>query len=1416
MDLKGIAAVALDEWISENGNNGSRSEAPQSVDAVAEDLNFKSTMSKVGRGISGAFKDALSGARKDGIGNGGASASGMMTDLVAHDRRFHKGNYRADEGTCKFRERLAKTANELGTGGVGMEELRNKIGGEAWKAGAREADAEAKGGVANAELNEIRELNDAKNKERDPEKKAELQAKLDALRDSYYKRNMRDAEYSAMKEMKERAKQNPGTAKNVIEAASKIAESESASDVEKDAAKSLVEGAVSSMEEAYRNGACSAEDLAEARKDAAAAMEVPKAEEMTASPEVEKMNQEDLEAAQRANEEEKVREDSRRQAEAEEKQRQINEAIKSATSQDGMKRRAELSLNKAVEAANAQFEQDHDEAAKHDAINKAVNKYRNSIAKLDGVAPKDVKLPHEVEESKADAPKEDGESNAEKEATEEPPKAEEPEMTPVTSEEIEKADKTLAEQAEKLSSKAPNKFADAEKKLNEMGDGVITPKGADKSVSIQKVGFAYFAVDEDGNRVGNPMNAREALAYLNEKMRESLKKPSAAEGGASTATPSGAATEGGSAPSGATASENPSSEEPKGGDVPYGGPPKPNGGKTVAGRKEPKQKANGGIPPVNAQPKEFTVNGKTYVDLSKEGFFSGIAKAFKAGWQGKDIITAWDKVTGRWDKIVPQTPAQEKGLDSLKGGMEELVGKMLERDDVSGPQKAYISDLFNAWKDAKSGQKPKFTKALMDFMAKNGIGETSGVKQDKPTGIKDDLSSVADHSSGGVVTGSIASSGYALDTSALDRSSKISKGSLAKKDDAINKIVNDFTKVVGAPINKSDISVKDGISSTEMTINMNGNGSKASALIDAIETGMGNVVGLKDSKGDDKPKVTVSYDKNTDRITVSFPNDVKGSASFANIIDHPEWSSFKAKNKGKGSFFVGIDSDTGRPIASTLDDMVHLLTVGTTGSGKSVKQNTILASLLDANSPDDVRLILCDPKQVEFTNFKGDPHLIGDVVTDRDTAIQRMNWLADEMENRYKLLEKAGVRDLGEYNAKGARGELPEGMPKHLPRIAMAVDEFADWNGKDLDAAVKRLGAKARASGIHLLLSTQRANVDSISGTIQANMPSRLALTLMTGADASRFGTPGAENLPKKGPFLFKTDSGTVRGEGAYTGTKEIGVMVDAAKKGSVASQPNKLNPSPTSPTPPETPTNNPQTTPPANPTQPTNPTNPTSPTNSGSSQVQAGASGTAGSSSGKTPKYWVDPDKVNSAGEWVQYLGSTIRANGKNLSHQEAIDAFKESCAHLKEMMRPNVSAEDMAEFEKQVNAGLKELQDDTSSTPWKAAGSQASETSTETQNGATGSSASKISSSEGSSSGQAKAVSTKPSPNMDAERKQRVDAWRKRQQENPLTLLKGLAKNATDEEVDAFIEAASRSDREEMAKILRKFDLSGNRKQS
>lgn len=291
----------------------------------------------------------------------------------------------------------------------------------------------------------------------------------------------------------------------------------------------------------------------------------------------------------------------------------------------------------------------------------------------------------------------------------------------------------------------------------------------------------------------------------------------------------------------------------------------------------------------------------------------------------------------------------------------------------------------------------------------------------------------------------------------------------------------------------------------------------------------------------------------TNYCGVEIPNNKRSRVNLKKVYKSPEYQ--KAISKRNGLVFALGQDIAGVNYSFDLTTAPHMLVCGQTRSGKSVALNIMLMSLLCRYSPEEMRLILFDPKQVEFTPYEGIPHLlIPHVLFEPAKAISAMNWAVNEMERRYELLKSTGTRNLEEYND---REEIKRDPTMRVPYIVIIIDEFADVvsQGQDVkkqfNTVIQRLAAKARAAGIHLVLATQRPSVDIVSGTIKANLPTRMALKTSDATNSMTIlGYGGAEELLGYGDMLFVTpyDTEPHRIQGAFIETQNLLEMIEYIK----------------------------------------------------------------------------------------------------------------------------------------------------------------------------------------------------------------------------------------------------------------------------
>ena len=275
-------------------------------------------------------------------------------------------------------------------------------------------------------------------------------------------------------------------------------------------------------------------------------------------------------------------------------------------------------------------------------------------------------------------------------------------------------------------------------------------------------------------------------------------------------------------------------------------------------------------------------------------------------------------------------------------------------------------------------------------------------------------------------------------------------------------------------------------------------------------------------------------------VGIEVPNQKPAMVRLHGLFSDKRW-----KQSGALPLAIGLDV-SGRPIITDLAAMPHLLIAGATGSGKSVGINSILMSLLFTHSPKHLRLVMVDPKRVELTNYNDIPHLIAPVIVDPPKVVNALKWVTAEMDRRYRLFQEGRVKNIVEHNRQH--------KDDTLPYLVVVVDELADLMavaGKSVEATIVRIAQLARATGIHLVIATQRPSTNIITGVIKANFPSRMAFTVTSGVDSRVIlDMSGAEKLLGQGDMLFQSGSlpKPIRVQGAFVDTKEIKNLTDFLK----------------------------------------------------------------------------------------------------------------------------------------------------------------------------------------------------------------------------------------------------------------------------
>ena len=262
----------------------------------------------------------------------------------------------------------------------------------------------------------------------------------------------------------------------------------------------------------------------------------------------------------------------------------------------------------------------------------------------------------------------------------------------------------------------------------------------------------------------------------------------------------------------------------------------------------------------------------------------------------------------------------------------------------------------------------------------------------------------------------------------------------------------------------------------------------------------------------------ISIIPGSNTIGIELPNLTRENVYLSEVIKDAQFK----KREIKLPIALG-KSISGNPVIGDLSTMPHLLIAGTTGSGKSVCINTIILSLIYRHTPDRCKFILIDPKMLELSTYEGIPNLLCPVITEAKKAASVLGWVVKEMENRYKLMTKVGVRNIDGYNSK---------HKTFMPYIVVIVDEMSDLmlvSGKEIENYIQKLSQMARAAGIHIIMATQRPSVDVITGTIKANFPTRISFQVSSKIDSRTIlGEQGAEQLLGKGDMLYMSSANKI------------------------------------------------------------------------------------------------------------------------------------------------------------------------------------------------------------------------------------------------------------------------------------------------
>ena len=336
------------------------------------------------------------------------------------------------------------------------------------------------------------------------------------------------------------------------------------------------------------------------------------------------------------------------------------------------------------------------------------------------------------------------------------------------------------------------------------------------------------------------------------------------------------------------------------------------------------------------------------------------------------------------------------------------------------------------------------------------------------------------------------------------------------------------TKKEKGSFEKKEINNSEFLEKILLDFGVNGNIKKVShgpvVTLNEFEPAAGvkvsKIINLSDdiARNTSSESARISTIPGSNTVGIELPNNFRENVYLSEIINNPDFK----KREVKLPIALG-KSISGEPIVSDLSSMPHLLIAGTTGSGKSVCINTLILSLLYRHTPEKCKFILIDPKMLELSTYEGIPHLLCPVITEAKKAASVLGWVVKEMESRYRLMTKEGVRNIDGYNTKH---KLP------MPYIVVVVDEMSDLMlvaGKEIENYIQKLSQMARAAGIHIIMATQRPSVDVITGTIKANFPTRISFQVTSKIDSRTIlGEQGAEQLLGKGDMLYMSSANKI------------------------------------------------------------------------------------------------------------------------------------------------------------------------------------------------------------------------------------------------------------------------------------------------
>lgn len=539
--------------------------------------------------------------------------------------------------------------------------------------------------------------------------------------------------------------------------------------------------------------------------------------------------------------------------------------------------------------------------------------------------------------------------------------------------------------------------------------------------------------------------------------------------------------------------------------------------------------------------KETKIGRKTYVDVSNMPFWESIKESWKAGWAGKDIVTDYMKVTGKWDKILGS-----KSRDMLRSGIASSmalaqIDNMLQDPKLSDDERIQLQFIREELEQAKTpAQKTAAFNKLLTLKESLGMGGGKGKGENRAVSRAMETA----HADGGIIDGS----------KRIDE-----EGNIVEDEEAAKRPVPE-TNILGEPgfikNGKRIWHAKPSIANLEEKINAIGqtlseNGVKIGK--EEHETSFNNTFVRFDLNGPCDQKqlnklveqmafalkcnqddIIAKVDNKNHKIVIGVKNDVQADVSTKEMMNTPEWDN--AKKNMRCPIIIGM-GDNGKPLIADMEKLVHLLVAGDTGNGKSVAMNTILCSIMMAKSPAEVKMVLIDTKKVEFEAYKNSAHNAVPVANTVEDAMKSLEFVKKEMENRIDIIKKAHCKNIDEYNAWAEAN----GKDK-MPTMILAIDELTEVRkagGAKFDEILHTIGNLARAQGIHMICATQEPTKKNI-GPVKGDFPSRLGFKINTPEGSEAIFTKGdlsATKLGRKGQFVFTSGSDRVQGQGAALGS---------------------------------------------------------------------------------------------------------------------------------------------------------------------------------------------------------------------------------------------------------------------------------------